>query len=45
MQRGMRRLRYPYTERDLNRENYDKAVQQLGGADNEATDLFWAKKK
>ena len=45
MQRGMRRLRYPYTERDLNRENYDKAVQQLGGPDNEATDLFWAKKK
>lgn len=45
MQRGMRRLRYPYTERDLNRANYDKAVQQLGGADNEATDLFWAKKK
>lgn len=42
--RGMRRLRYPYTEKNLNSANYDLAVSMLGGADNEATDLFWAKK-
>ncbi len=45
LNRGMRRLRYPYTEKNLNKQNYEKAVAQLGGADNEATDLFWAKKK
>lgn len=42
--RGMRRLRFPYTERNLNRDNYDKAVEMLGGTDNESVDLFWAKK-
>lgn len=42
--RGLRRLRYPYSERDLNGANYARAVQGLGGADNEATDLFWAKR-
>ena len=43
--RGMRRLRYPYTERNLNRANYDAAVSAfLGGRDNESVDLFWAKK-
>lgn len=42
--RGMRRLRYPYTERNLNKVNYDKAVTLLGGTDNESTDLFWTKK-
>ena len=42
--RGMRRLRYPDTERDLNKENYLKGVEMLKGADNEATDLPWAKK-
>ena len=40
----MRRLRYPDTERDLNKENYLKGVEMLKGADNEATDLPWAKK-
>ncbi|MCM1176743.1 MAG: SusD/RagB family nutrient-binding outer membrane lipoprotein [Bacteroidales bacterium] len=43
--RGMRRLRYSFNEKSLNRENYDAAVQMLGGTDNEAVDLFWAKKK
>lgn len=42
--RGMRRLRYPFTERNLNRANYDKGVTLLGGPDNESVDLFWAKK-
>ncbi|MEG1701099.1 MAG: SusD/RagB family nutrient-binding outer membrane lipoprotein [Alistipes sp.] len=42
--RGLRRLRYPYTEKNLNRANYTKAVAQLGGTDNESVDLFWAKK-
>ena len=43
--RGLRRLRYPYTERNLNKSNYDKAVALLGGTDNESVDLFWTKKK
>lgn len=42
--RGMRRLRYPDSERDLNKRNYDAAVYMLGGVDNEATELPWAKK-
>ncbi|MDD6908636.1 MAG: SusD/RagB family nutrient-binding outer membrane lipoprotein [Bacteroides uniformis] len=42
--RGARRVRYPYQEKDLNSENYQKALSLLGGSDNEATDLFWAKK-
>ena len=42
--RGMRRLRYSFNEASLNKENYPGALQ-LGGPDNEATDLFWAKKK
>lgn len=42
--RGMRRLRYPYTEFDYNRENYEAAVNMLGGTDNESVDLFWTKK-
>ncbi|MCC8035437.1 MAG: SusD/RagB family nutrient-binding outer membrane lipoprotein [Rikenellaceae bacterium] len=42
--RGLRRLRYPYTERNLNRANYDKALALLGGTDNESVELFWAKK-
>ncbi|MCH5331338.1 MAG: SusD/RagB family nutrient-binding outer membrane lipoprotein [Alistipes sp.] len=42
--RGLRRLRYPYTEHNLNAANVDAAVTLLGGEDNEATDLFWAKK-
>lgn len=42
--RGMRRLRYPYTEQNLNKANYDKGVALLGGKDDESVDLFWAKK-
>lgn len=43
--KGMRRLRYSFNEKRLNKDNYPLAVQMLGGPDNEATDLFWAKKK
>lgn len=39
---GARRLRYPYTEKNLNKENYEVAVRELGG-DDEATKLFWMK--
>lgn len=42
--RGMRRLSFPYTERQNNTANYEQGVAELGGADNEATDLKWAKK-
>ncbi len=42
--RGLRRLRYPYTEKNLNKINYNQAVTLLGGTDNESVDLFWAKK-
>ncbi|NMA73898.1 MAG: SusD/RagB family nutrient-binding outer membrane lipoprotein [Bacteroidales bacterium] len=42
--RGMRRLRYPYTEAQNNTENYQKGVSYLGGPDNEATELGWTKK-
>ena len=42
--RGMRRLRYPYSEKNLNRANYDKGVAMIGGTDNESVDLFWTKK-
>lgn len=42
--RGMRRLRYSFNEKTLNKNNYPAAVNLLGGADNESTDLFWAKK-
>ena len=40
----MRRLRYSFEEASLNTENYNKGVTLLKGADNEATNLFWAKK-
>lgn len=42
--RGMRRLRYPYTEGQTNNANYQAGVALLGGADNEATELVWGKK-
>jgi hypothetical protein len=42
--RGMRRLSFPYTEAQNNTTNYNQGVAELGGADNEATDLKWAKK-
>ncbi len=43
--KGLRRLRYPYTEKDLNSENCQNAVNSfLGGKDDESVDLFWVKK-
>ena len=41
--RGMRRLRFPYTEVQNNSANYTKGVSYLNGPDNEATDLKWAR--
>lgn len=43
--RGARRLQYPYSEKNLNTANYNKAVNDFfGGAakDTQASDLFWA---
>lgn len=42
--RGLRRLRYSFNEKTLNKQNYEQAVKMLGGIDNESVDLFWAKK-
>ena len=42
-ERGARRLSYPQEERRNNLENYTAAVGMLGGADNMATDVWWAK--
>lgn len=42
--RGMRRLRFPYTEAQNNKANYQTGVSYLNGADNEATELVWGKK-
>lgn len=42
--RGARRLRFPYTEVQNNHSNYQKGVTYLNGADNEVTELVWAKK-
>ncbi|MDE6870884.1 MAG: SusD/RagB family nutrient-binding outer membrane lipoprotein [Bacteroidales bacterium] len=42
--RGMRRLPYPSNEYNTNAANVADAVNMLGGADNAATDLWWAKK-
>lgn len=44
IERGMRRLPYPQSEYNTNRANVEAAVSMLGGADNSATDLWWAKK-
>ena len=41
--RGARRLAYPQEERINNLDNYNAAVGLLGGADNMATDVWWAK--
>lgn len=41
--RGARRLAYPQEERTNNLANYSAAVSMLGGADNMATDVWWAK--
>lgn len=43
IKRGPRRLAYPQEERTNNSANYNAAVGMLGGADNMATDLWWAK--
>lgn len=43
VKRGARRLPYPQEERINNATNYNAAVGMLGGADNMATDLWWAK--
>ena len=42
-ERGARRLSYPQEERSNNLDNYNVAVEMLGGADNMATDVWWAK--
>mgnify|MGYP002151352949 CR=1 FL=1 len=44
VQRGMRRLPFPQSEYNTNNANVKAAVSMLGGADNSATDLWWAKK-
>lgn len=44
IERGMRRLPYPENEYNTNEENVKAAVSLLGGPDNAATDLWWAKK-
>jgi hypothetical protein len=44
--RGARRLKYPYTEKNLNEANYITAVNDFFGGeenDTQGTDLFWAK--
>lgn len=40
---GMRRLFYSFREYQTNAENVNEAVNFLGGADNGATDLWWAR--
>ena len=44
--RGMRRMTYPnsFNGTGQSHEIYLDAVQKLGGVDNAATDLWWAKK-
>lgn len=42
--RGARRIYYPQEERTNNLENYKDGVKLLGGRDNMATDVWWAKK-
>jgi len=42
-ERGARRLYYPQEERTNNLTNYNAAVTLLGGSDNMATDVWWAK--
>lgn len=42
-ERGARRLAFPQEERTNNLDNYNAAVGMLGGADNMATDVWWAK--
>lgn len=44
-ERGMRRLPYPQSEYNTNNANITAAAAMLDGADNAATDLWWAKKQ
>jgi len=39
----IKRIVYPNQESAVNKENYDKGVQLLGGGDNVATPLWWDK--
>lgn len=41
---GMRRIPFPPDEFNTNEANVRKAIQMLGGPDNSATNLWWAKK-
>lgn len=43
-ERGMRRLPFPQSEFNTNEANVKAAQAMLGGPDNSATDLWWAKK-
>lgn len=43
-ERGMRRIPFPQSEFNTNEANIKAAIQMLGGPDNSATDLWWAKK-
>lgn len=43
-EKGMRRLHYPQSEYDNNRENVLKGVELLGGGDLHSTDVWWAKR-
>lgn len=40
----VRRMQFPYSERNANAENYAKAVTLLGGPDTGGTKLWWDKK-
>lgn len=44
-ERGMRRLPFPQSEYNTNNANVTAAAAMLTGADNAATDLWWAKKQ
>lgn len=43
-ERGVRRIPFPQSEFNTNESNVRQAIQMLGGPDNSATDLWWAKK-
>lgn len=42
--RGARRMMYPKSENSDNKQNYEKALQLLGGANSQGIDVWWAKK-
>ncbi|MCQ2174408.1 MAG: SusD/RagB family nutrient-binding outer membrane lipoprotein [Bacteroidales bacterium] len=43
-ERGMRRIPFPISEANTNKENYDEAVRMIGGRDEAGVDLWWALK-